>query len=108
MCISITIKPWVNREGGGVQPWEIWALWVHPNQMRKGVGKSLLGWAKHFAAASGQVELAIDADPNAEAFYRACGARVVGSVAAPITCNPMRVRPQLRLSTSGPSQSLSV
>ena len=81
-------------------PWEVEALWVHPTHMGKGVGKALLDWATQFAAAGGQVELAIDADPNAEGFYMARGARQVGVVAAPIAGNPARVRPQLRLRTS--------
>jgi hypothetical protein len=41
----------------------------------------------------------IDADPHAEAFYRACGALRIGGVAAPIDGQPQRVRPQLVLST---------
>lgn len=82
-----------------VQPWELWAMWVHPSQMGKGIGKTLLEWAREFAAAGGQAELAVDSDPHAEGFYKALGARVVGTVAAPIAGNPERVRPQLRLST---------
>jgi GNAT superfamily N-acetyltransferase len=82
-------------------PWEIWAMWVHPSQMGKGVGKALLAWARHFASTRGQLVLAIDADPNAEGFYLACGAELVSSVASPIAGDPMRVRPQLRLPTSG-------
>jgi len=99
----------VAEEGGQVlgfvqvatdrQPWEVEALWVHPTHMGKGVGKALLGWATEFAAASGQGELAIDADPNAVWFYRARGARQVGAVAAPIAGDPTRMRPQLRLRT---------
>jgi len=81
-------------------PWELEALWVSPGHMGKGVGNALLSWAQAHAAASGQEELAIDADPNAEAFYRACGARRVGTVAAPIAGSPGRVRPQLRLHIS--------
>ncbi len=81
------------------QPWELWALWVHPSQMGKGIGKVLLEWAREFAAAGGQAELAVDSDPHAEGFYTACGARVVGSVSAPIAGNAERVRPQLRLAT---------
>jgi len=81
------------------RPWELDALWVHPDYIRRGVGRALLAWAAALAASAGQRELAIDADPNAEGFYRACGARVVGSVAAPIAGKPQRVRPQLRLRT---------
>ena len=82
-----------------VQPWELWALWVHPSQMGKGIGRALLIWASAFAAAGGQTELAVDSDPHAEGFYKACGARIVGSVAAPIPGNAARMRPQLRLPT---------
>ena len=82
------------------QPWGIAALWVHPSQIGKGVGKALLAWARQFAAAGGQPELAIDADPHAAGFYQACGARLLGSVAAPIAGDPTRVRPQLSLRTT--------
>lgn len=81
------------------RPWALEAMWVHPAHMGRGIGKALLAWAVDLAAAGGQAELAIDADPNAEGFYRAHGARVVGSVAAPIDGDPARVRPQLRLPT---------
>jgi GNAT superfamily N-acetyltransferase len=82
------------------QPWELEALFVSPSYMGRGVGKALLTWAKQFAAAGQQHELAIDADPNASGFYVSCGARIVGTAAAPIAGNPNRVRPQLRLRTS--------
>lgn len=81
------------------RPWELWAMWVRPSHMGKGAGKALLAWARELAAAAGQSELAIDADPNASGFYQRCGARVVGAVAAPIAGSPDRVRPQLRLRT---------
>ncbi|WP_164963287.1 GNAT family N-acetyltransferase [Rubrivivax sp. JA1026] len=82
------------------QPWELWAMWVRPRHMGSGVGKALLAWARGFAAAGGQEELAIDSDPNASGFYEHLGARVVGTVAAPIPGNLKRARPQLRLRTS--------
>ena len=86
--------------GTDTQPWELEGMWVHPHHMGKGVGKALLRWARQYAAANGQRELAIDADPNAEQFYLSCGAQLVGSIAAPIPGHPQRVRPQLRLSAS--------
>ena len=78
-------------------PWEIGALWVDPAAMRQGHGRALMRQAAAFAHGSGQVELAIDADPNAAAFYRSLGARPVGALAAPIVGDPARVRPQLLL-----------
>ncbi|TAG81557.1 MAG: N-acetyltransferase [Betaproteobacteria bacterium] len=81
-------------------PWELCAVWVSPHCMGRGVGTALLAWAREFAATGKQHELAIDADPNAASFYVSCGARLVGTVAAPIASNPHRVRPQLVLSTS--------
>jgi hypothetical protein len=47
--------------------------------------------------AAGLDQLQIDADPNAEPFYVACGARRVGERPAPIAAQPLRVRPQLVL-----------
>jgi GNAT superfamily N-acetyltransferase len=81
------------------QPWELWALWVHPAHMGQGLGKTLLQWAKRQAATAGQSELAIDSDPNAASFYQSQGAQLVGVVEAPIAESPMRVRPQFRLFT---------
>lgn len=83
--------------GTDTRPWELAAMWVSPSHMGRGVGKALLAWARAAASAAGQDELAIDADPNAERFYEACGARRVGSVPAPIEGQPRRFRPQLRL-----------
>ena len=82
-----------------VQPWELWALWVQPSHMGRGIGKRLLEWASALAASGGQAQLAIDSDPHAEGFYRACGAQFVGRVAAPIAGDAQRMRPQLRLAT---------
>jgi hypothetical protein len=48
-------------------------------------------------AVAGGNALAIDADPNAEAFYLAKGARRIGEIAAPIEGHPDRVRPQMLL-----------
>lgn len=77
-----------------------WALdhfWVAPTAMGRGVGSALLTHALDVAARGGATGLAIDADPHAEAFYVACGARHVGVVAAPIPGFPERTRPQLLL-----------
>jgi ribosomal protein S18 acetylase RimI-like enzyme len=77
--------------------WELEHLWVSPQFIRRGVGKKLLMHAAEYVRSNGGSTLHIDADPNAESFYRACGAVVVDNVAAPIDQNPQRVRPQLVL-----------
>ena len=84
------------------RPWELVSLWVQPGLMRQGIGAALLRTMQAVANQSGVPEIHIDSDPNALAFYTACGASLVGSVAAPIEGEPFRVRPQLRLPTSRP------
>jgi ribosomal protein S18 acetylase RimI-like enzyme len=76
-------------------------LWVHPLFMGKGVGRSLLAHAVEQAAQCGAQHVVIDADPNAERFYLACGAVRCGAVPAPIEGEPERVLPQLRITTAG-------
>ncbi|HYM35035.1 MAG TPA: GNAT family N-acetyltransferase, partial [Steroidobacteraceae bacterium] len=80
--------------------WELEHLWVSPQFIRRGVGKKLLMHGAEFFGAHGGSKLHIDADPNAESFYRACGAVFVDNVAAPIAENPHRVRPQLILNVN--------
>jgi len=72
-------------------------LWVQPEQIGHGIGRALLQRALGDSRAAGHGRLCIDADPHAEAFYRACGAERVGEVAAPIEGQPQRVRPQMVL-----------
>jgi ribosomal protein S18 acetylase RimI-like enzyme len=87
----------VDPEG---DPWELISLWVLPQYMGKGFGKALLQQVRQAAFAAKQSCVHIDSDPNAAAFYLACGAVAVGEVSAPIPGQPARVRPQLRLATS--------
>lgn len=77
--------------------WKLEHFWVSPSCMGRGVGRALLSHAVALAAEGGATGLAIDADPNAERFYIACGARRVGSLTAPIEGSPGRERPQLLL-----------
>lgn len=72
--------------------------------MRRGIVRALLAHAVSTARSGGASAIAIDADPSAEPFYLACGARREGVVAAPVSGNPARVRPQLTLS-SGRSEA---
>lgn len=78
--------------------WELDNLWVTPLFIRKGIGQALLMHAAQIAAERGATSILIDADPNAEAFYVACGATRIGAVSAPIADESGRVRPQLVLS----------
>ncbi len=75
-------------------------LWVEPQRARRGIGRALLAHALERARLLGASQVEIDADPNAEAFYLACGARRVGVEAAPLAHAPNRVRPQLVLASS--------
>lgn len=84
-------------------PWELVSLWVLPAFMGRGIGKALLQHICRAAAAAQESSLDIDADPNAEPFYRACGAVTIGVAAAPIRGEPSRVRPQMRLHSNAAS-----
>ena len=75
--------------------WELDNLWVSPEFMHRGIGRTLLSHALETARSRGAVEVTVDADPNAEPFYQQCGAVRRGEVAAPIPGQPWRVRPQL-------------
>jgi ribosomal protein S18 acetylase RimI-like enzyme len=75
--------------------WELDHLWVLPRFMERGIGRALVAHALETAARGGAASVTVDADPNAESFYLACGAARYGEVPAPIPGEPGRVRPQL-------------
>lgn len=75
--------------------WVLEHLWVLSAHMGKGMGRALLQHAVDFARENGAHNISIDADPHAEAFYAACGAKTVERKAAPIQGAPDRVRPQM-------------
>ena len=77
--------------------WELDHLWVAPRVQRRGIGRALLAHAVDTAHRGGATSIIVDADPNAEPFYIACGAIRQGVVAAPIPTDPGRIRPQLLL-----------
>jgi ubiquinone/menaquinone biosynthesis C-methylase UbiE/GNAT superfamily N-acetyltransferase len=77
--------------------WELVHLWVLPASQRHGVGRALLQRALSAAAAAGQTTLTVEADPNAEPFYLACGARRTGATPAALPGQPDRIRPQLEI-----------
>ena len=76
---------------------ELEHLWVDPAYMRQGIGQALLRAITEEMLSLGGTTLSIDADPNAEGFYLACGARRVGEVPGPTPENPTRMRPLLEL-----------
>ena len=54
-------------------------MWVLPNSMRRGVGRSLFLHALERTKALGFRKLEIEADPNAEPFYQRLGAHRIGT-----------------------------
>ncbi len=72
-------------------------FWVDPDWMGKGIGRAMLEHAATQSRERGCQLMHIDADPNAEGFYSACGARRVGEVLAPTEDQADRVRPQMIL-----------
>src|SRR5215216_3158438 len=76
------------------QAWVLDHLWVAPQFAHRGFGRILLAHAANAARLAGASSIIIDADPNAESFYVACGAIRQAVVAAPIANNPARIRPQ--------------
>ena len=75
--------------------WKLDDLWVLPRFMDRGIGRALVAHALETAARGGASSVTVDADPNAESFYLACGAERCGEVPAPIPGEPGRVRPRL-------------
>ena len=57
---------------------ELEHLWVSPERIGTGLGRALFDHAVHRSASLGAEVLSIEADPNAEGFYRRMGARRVG------------------------------
>jgi predicted N-acetyltransferase YhbS len=76
---------------------ELEHLWVLPQRMRRAIGVALLTCATDYAASHGAKGLRIDSDPNAERFYKRCGATRIGSLSAPLPDRRRRVLPVLLL-----------
>jgi len=73
--------------------WYLEHLWIDPAHWRRGIGRTLIAHALETAVAGGAAGLEIEADPNAERFYRRIGGRRVGSVPAPTAHAPGRQLP---------------
>ena len=75
-------------------------LWVLPEKIGSGLGRALFEHAMGKAAGLGAEEVGIEADPNAEGFYRHMGARRVGEQVYGIA-GQERVLPLLAVDVSG-------
>ena len=54
-------------------------LWILPAGMQRGIGRALFEHAVNEARAAGFDSIKIEADPNAEGFYKRMGAQRVGT-----------------------------
>ena len=77
---------------------ELGHLWVLPERMGEGVGPALFEHALRTAASLGAGVVGIEADPNAEGFYRRMGARRVDEIVG-----RERVLPLLAMYVQAPS-----
>ena len=81
---------------------ELDALFVDPPAIGTGIGGRLMSEALRLAREQGRRTVGIDADPDAEPFYRRYGARRVGEV--PSGSIPGRTLPRLEIDLSPASQ----
>ena len=75
---------------------EIEHMWVKPDYMGSGVGRSLFLKIRDRAAELNLPIIELSADPNAEAFYKRMGATRVGEVRSEIEGQP-RVLPRMAI-----------
>jgi GNAT superfamily N-acetyltransferase len=69
-------------------------LWILPSSMGRGIGRALFEHAASQANRLGFRSMKIEADPNAEAFYKQMGALRVGTSISE-TCGERRELPRL-------------
>ena len=91
---------------GGVAGWhrvtfhgqraELEDLWLEPEWIGSGHGRTLFEHAVRVAVAGGANRLEWDAEPYAEGFYRAMGGEEIGRT--PSAAEPGRTLPRMRLS----------
>lgn len=95
-CLVAAQGPWLLgygvRRGGRLDD-----LFVAPEAMGRGIGRTLLDRLRRHARAAGHAGLVFDADPFAVGFYRRQGARVVGWTPSPWPGDPSRRLPRMRL-----------
>jgi GNAT superfamily N-acetyltransferase len=73
----------LHRITGAPPEGELEDLWVDPRWIGRGLGRRLFEHALAVAAELGFESLVIESDPNAEGFYRACGAEPAGERRSP-------------------------
>jgi ribosomal protein S18 acetylase RimI-like enzyme len=77
-------------------------LWIVPAAMRRGIGRALFEHAMAQARNSGFHSIKIEADPNAEGFYKRMGAERVGTAVSAVD-GERRELPLLEFRISNPS-----
>jgi len=75
---------------------ELEHMWIKPERMGAGVGRTLLLHATNRASQLRVPALELSADPNAEGFYQRMGARRIGEVRSEIE-GQARVLPRMRI-----------
>jgi N-acetylglutamate synthase-like GNAT family acetyltransferase len=75
---------------------EIEHMWIRPEQMGNGVGRSLFEHVRARAAERGANILELSADPYAEGFYGRMGAKRIGEIHADMD-GQSRVLPRMRV-----------
>jgi GNAT superfamily N-acetyltransferase len=75
------------------QWWSLEHVWVDPDHMGQGIGRTLVEAALTIARESRPGRVLTEADPNAAGFYRKLGARQVGVVPASMPGAADRVLP---------------
>lgn len=74
---------------------ELYLLFIAPEAMGRGIGRTLFGWAQGHARGHGAKVLGLDADPFATDFYLRMGMRQVGEV--PSQTWPDRMLPRMEI-----------
>ncbi len=85
---------------------ELEALFVEPVHIGSGIGRALITHAKNFIAESGGSTLIIQGDPNAERFYRAVGAQLIGKKES--ASIPGRFLPMLLIEIAGDEDTRTI
>lgn len=71
--VAIEDKQIVGTGMVNIETGKIDAIFVHPDHMRKGIGKKIIAFLEGMALTRGLETLALQSTLNAAAFYRACG-----------------------------------